>query len=172
MKRSGGFTLVELAVTLAVLGVILSIAIPSFASWLIKLQIRNAAEGMLHGLQLARTEAIKRNSPVTLTLTGGTGWTITDSAGAALQARPSGEGSQSAYITLTSPAGTFPFAMTFGSLGRLTSPATGATLSAVGTSGSDCTSSGPASCLVVQVSAGGQIRMCDPSASATSPRAC
>ncbi|MBN9422785.1 MAG: GspH/FimT family pseudopilin [Candidatus Accumulibacter sp.] len=177
MKRTGGFTLVELAVTLAVLGIILGIAVPSFASWLLKLQIRNAAEGMLHGLQLARTEAIKRNSPVTLTLTGGTGWTITDGSGAVMQARPSGEGSQAAFITVTTPSESFPFPMTFSSLGRLTSagattPVTGATLSAVGISGADCTAAGPESCLVVQVSVGGQIRMCDPSPSATPPRAC
>lgn len=178
MKRSRGFTLVELVVTLAVLGIILGIAIPSFASWLLKLQIRNAGESVLHGLQLARSEAIKRNGAVTLTLTGGTGWTITqtDSAGTTtdIQARPSGEGSQAASITITSPSGTvFPFAMTFGSLGRLTNPAAGVTLSAVGTAGADCTAAGPESCLVVQVSAGGQIRMCDPSpAKYSTPQAC
>lgn len=174
MKRSRGFTLIELVVTLAVLGIILGIAIPSFTSWLLKLQIRNAGEAVLHGLQLARSEAIKRNGAVTLTLTGGTGWTITDSAGASIQERPSGEGSQAASITITSPSDTiFPLAMTFGSLGRLTSPAAGVTLSAVGAAGADCTAAGPDSCLVVQVSAGGQIRMCDPSpAKYSTPQAC
>lgn len=173
MKRQAGFSLVELMVTIAVLGIILGIAAPSFQDWITKLQIRNAAEAVLHGLQLARTEAIKRNGSVTMTLTGGTGWSIIDSGGATIQARPNGEGSKSAFITVTSPSSALPFSVTFSGLGRVTAPATGVTLSIVGTSGSDCTATGPTGCLVIQTSIGGQVHMCNPSPTMYStPQAC
>lgn len=66
--RSPGFTLVELAVGLAVLAILLAAGIPSFAQWIRDAQIRNASESLQSGIQRARVEALRRNRPVTFWL--------------------------------------------------------------------------------------------------------
>lgn len=61
-RRPGdGYSLVELLVTLAIAGVVLAMALPSFAAWLRNIKIRNQADSVLSGLQQARAEAIKSN---------------------------------------------------------------------------------------------------------------
>jgi type IV fimbrial biogenesis protein FimT len=64
--RQSGFTLLEALVVLAVLGVLLGMAIPTFANLQAKQQLQAQAEGLLGSLQLARSEAIRRQQPVTL----------------------------------------------------------------------------------------------------------
>lgn len=66
--RSPGFTLVELAVGLAVLAILLLAGMPSFAQWIRDAQIRNASESLQSGIQRARLEALRRNSSVTFWL--------------------------------------------------------------------------------------------------------
>ena len=63
-----GFSMVEVAVTLAVLGILMASAMPSLGSWMANARIRNTAESMQEGLQKARTEAVRRNQSVTFWL--------------------------------------------------------------------------------------------------------
>jgi type IV fimbrial biogenesis protein FimT len=60
--RATGFTLLELMVTLAVLGILLGIAVPSFQSSLTNSRLTTAANDLVGALQAARSEAIKRNA--------------------------------------------------------------------------------------------------------------
>ena len=60
-RRNGGFTLIELMVGVAILGILLALALPTFTDWLQNSAIRGQADYMLSGLQQARGEAIKRN---------------------------------------------------------------------------------------------------------------
>jgi type IV fimbrial biogenesis protein FimT len=70
MKRiSRGVTLIELAVVLVVVAILLSQAAPAFSAWTRNVQIRTATESMQDGLQLARSEAIRRNRSVMFWLT-------------------------------------------------------------------------------------------------------
>src|SRR6266702_5994433 len=65
-KAQGGFTLVELMVTLAVLSILLCIAIPSFRDAGLPSQLRALANNVVAATRIARSEAIKRNATVTL----------------------------------------------------------------------------------------------------------
>ncbi|WP_287655570.1 GspH/FimT family pseudopilin, partial [Accumulibacter sp.] len=64
MKPGRGFSLVELLVGMAILGVLLAIAMPAFSNWLRNARVRTAAESVQNGLQLARAEAVRRNTSV------------------------------------------------------------------------------------------------------------
>ncbi|HJS21578.1 MAG TPA: GspH/FimT family pseudopilin [Steroidobacteraceae bacterium] len=59
-----GFTLIELMVTLSVAGVILAFAAPNFREFLLNSRMTGSANDLLTSLQLARSEAIKRQRPV------------------------------------------------------------------------------------------------------------
>lgn len=61
-----GFTLVELMVTILVLAVLLMVAVPSFDGVRVSNQLGNYSTALVASSKLARTEAIKRNAPVTL----------------------------------------------------------------------------------------------------------
>ena len=59
-----GFTLVELMITLVVLGLIATLAVPSMTSFFDKRRVIEAAEDLYANVQIARTEAIKRSDSV------------------------------------------------------------------------------------------------------------
>lgn len=61
-----GFTLVELMVTITVLGILLAIAVPSFTDAVLGSKLSSYANNLLASTYLARGEAIKRNSVVNL----------------------------------------------------------------------------------------------------------
>ena len=63
-KRSYGFTLIELMVTLAVMALLLMVGLPRHGDLAAEQQLRASAEGIQAGLQLARAEALRRNVPV------------------------------------------------------------------------------------------------------------
>ncbi len=63
---SRGFTLLELVLALAVLTVLLAVGVPGFSALADKSTLRGAARALHADLWLARSEAIKRNRPVTL----------------------------------------------------------------------------------------------------------
>jgi type IV fimbrial biogenesis protein FimT len=61
---ASGFTLIELMVTLTVVAILLTLAIPSFTGMIDKNRLKNAAETLYADLQFARAEAIKRNKKI------------------------------------------------------------------------------------------------------------
>lgn len=67
-RRQRGFSIIEVAVTLVVLGILLTSAIPNISSWLRNTKLRNESETLMSGLQQARNEAVRRNRPVTFWL--------------------------------------------------------------------------------------------------------
>ena len=79
-RRNAGFSLVELAVTVAVLAIILAIGLPSLRDILTNNRLSGATNEMLGMVQLAKIESIRRNATVDLcpstngTTCGGSDW--------------------------------------------------------------------------------------------------
>ena len=65
-RRAAGFTLIELMVTLTVLGFLLAVAVPSFNNAVLGNKLTGYANSFLASAQLARSEAIKRNAAMTM----------------------------------------------------------------------------------------------------------
>ena len=76
-----GFTLTELMVVVAIVGILTMVAVPSFNSLVQSQRVKNAGFELYSSLALARSEAIKRNSDVTIATTtnanGELSWDIT-----------------------------------------------------------------------------------------------
>ena len=87
-SRASGFTMVEMLVVLAILAVLAAIAAPNMGTMIRTQRVKTASFDVFSGLVLARSEALKRNTTVTVTPVSGDwagGWTVTDSNGHTLR---------------------------------------------------------------------------------------
>lgn len=66
MNRERGFTLVELMITLALVAILATIGVPSFMDLIANNRLTTEANELVSALNLARSEAIKRNTRVTV----------------------------------------------------------------------------------------------------------
>jgi len=76
-----GFTLIELIVTISVVAILLTIAIPNFQTFVLNNRLTGQANDMMTALNYARSEAIKRGLPVSMSSNSGTadwsaGWIV------------------------------------------------------------------------------------------------
>ncbi|MDO8990890.1 MAG: GspH/FimT family pseudopilin [Sideroxyarcus sp.] len=166
-----GFSLVELMIGIAILGILIAVAIPSYRTWILNAQVRNAAESIQNGLQRARAEALKRNTNVSFTLgaANDSSWSVQVGGGGVplgniLESRLSNEGSNSVILT---PVPAVATTVTFDILGR---PIAGG-LTSVGID-STILPTAESQDLSVTIGIGGNIKMCDPNVSSPNPRAC
>jgi type IV fimbrial biogenesis protein FimT len=186
-----GVTLIELMIGITVLGILIMIGLPAMGHWLQNTQIRTHAETTFSGLQLARSEALKRNSSVRFQFvesltTGcvltplGKSWVVSlgDPAGLCaeepsetgamiIQKKDGAEGSPNTVLESSASV------IVFNGLGRMTGGGT-LTVNITNPAGGVCgTVPGQMRCMRVVVSSGGQVRMCDPQVTdATDPRIC
>lgn len=66
MKRQNGVTLIELMVTLSIVAVMLTIAVPGLQQFMISGKLSSIATDFISTLQFARSEAVKRGASVTI----------------------------------------------------------------------------------------------------------
>lgn len=133
-----GFTMTELLIVVAIVGILASLAAPSFSQFIKSQKIKSMGTDLNASLSLARSEAVKRNKNVTLSpdvVTGSwqNGWQIADpdNAGSNIQVH-------SAFAGLTA---TGPASVIYRSSGRIsgaTAPAFN--ISATGVSDQRCVS--------------------------------
>jgi type IV fimbrial biogenesis protein FimT len=91
-RTSAGFTLIELVITVTLLGVLLAIAIPGFRELTLNQGVKTAAFDLFAALEYARSEAIKRPGETVVLKAGAvsdgawsTGWRLLDGAGSKLR---------------------------------------------------------------------------------------
>lgn len=65
-QAHAGFTLVELMVTLVVIGILAIVAVPSVSALISNGRVAGQTEELVASVQLARAEAVRRNTRVTL----------------------------------------------------------------------------------------------------------
>jgi type IV fimbrial biogenesis protein FimT len=85
-RSSGGFTVVELVITVTIAAILTTVAVPSFSGLIASQRAKTAASELFASLLKARSEAIMRNANVTLSPLNGNwkqGWQILDPANTA-----------------------------------------------------------------------------------------
>lgn len=184
-----GVSLIELMIALSIGAFLTVMAVPGYRDWIQNTQLRATAEGILDGLQLARAEAVRRNTTVRFQLTNnlsngcalsatGTHWVVSLDDPAGVCGAAASDTVAPRIVQVGTPAAVNPVvsagqsAFIFNGWGRLTSAA--ADIDVSNTTGGTCVAlGGTMRCLRIVVAATGQIRMCDPSINvATDPLAC
>lgn len=67
--RQHGLSLIETMAVVVIMGIVMAMAVPNFGPWIAGTRIRSTAEGLLAGLQYAKSEATTRNTQVRFQLT-------------------------------------------------------------------------------------------------------
>lgn len=161
-------------ITVAVIGITASIAVPSYRAWIQNTKVRTAAESILNGIQKARSEALMRNTPVRFTLGANSAWTVecvtpatracNDLTSGVVETRSSSDGGTATAVVTPTPGGANN--VTFTGLGvKSTTAGNQLTQVAVSFAGADRN-------LNITLGAGGNVRLCDPNAKSTDPRKC
>lgn len=190
MLRQSGVSLIELLIGLAVLGLMIAIGMPSLATWMQNTQVRSAAESILQGLQVARAEAIRKNTQAIFKLTSSSGvpdWsvladdptiagislTVAVQSWSGVQEKNARVGVELSTATTATPYSTaitsgtgLPASVTFDNFGKMVN---------AGISRIDVTNSADSSArrLVIIITPFGQVKMCDPALSlASNPEGC
>lgn len=173
-RRQRGFNIIEIVVTMLIVAVLATFAMPMYSVWLQNSQMRASAESIMAGLNQARSEAVRGNNAagVRFALVTGNAWRVEQvSDGAVLQQGGGLDLAKNAVVT-PNPVVT---EVVFTPLGQ-TNPAVTVDI--------DVTHADPAQkcianggeirCLRVQVRSGGLIRLCDtnPAIPVGDPRRC
>jgi type IV fimbrial biogenesis protein FimT len=195
-----GFTIVELLIGLTLLAVLIGLGAPAMGSFLQNSKLASVASSYFAGLQIARSEAIRRNVRTEFVLTddavstpdlanvvapavSGRNWVVRAASGPAAfasaveaKAGAEGEGSAAAVAIVVTGSASAPAVFD----GRIPFSGFGGTADGAAYSleitrpgaGTCVHLGGNVRCRRVNISPGGQITSCDPAAPAGDSRAC
>lgn len=174
MKKQRGFSMIEVVITIAILGILLATAMPSVGDWIRNTRIRNSADSMLNGLQQARMEAVRTNKATgfymvsdlsascTLSNTSGS-WVVSvgSPAGACASATIKGlvsDGGGATIMATQADGATAATSVVFSGLGMLTQSGAATAIRKIAVTSADTTSF----VRRIEISPVGLARLCDP----------
>ncbi len=166
-----GVTIIEAMIVLAITAILIMIGVPGLQSWFVSGQVTAKTEAILNGLQLARAEALRRNSRVFFTLGSDFSWTVGcvnavgDLDGDGVADCPSIIQAKAAQEAGSGPTLTGAGTATFNGIGMISTNAdASATISQIDVS---YTTGSTSKALRVLLTSGGQSRLCDPAVTTT-----
>ena len=159
-----GFTLIELLVGVATMSLVVMAVMPSVKTYVLDVKITTAAQAFFDGAQLARSEALRRNAPVTIELTDSNrGWKVKTGPTDSVTEIASKSSESASVLSVDADDKT---AITFNSQGQTTETEAVTVQFLSSGTGSCSKDGGTQRCMNVGVSPGGQVRMCDAAISA------
>jgi type IV fimbrial biogenesis protein FimT len=188
-RRQGGMSIVEILVAIGIIALVIGLGAPSALVWIQNLQIRNAGEAVLNGLQTARLEALRRNTTVAFEVTdpNSVAWhvclfdltSLTCSPGDLATGDPSGQvnarlGVETQFTDFGNPLDggvNVPQLVAFDSFGRV-SPQNPTNIARIDVRNPVMAATDERR-LSIAITVAGQVRMCDPGLSkALNPQGC
>jgi type IV fimbrial biogenesis protein FimT len=159
--RARGFTLIEMMIAVAIMGLLLLLATPGYIEFTANSKVRNVTEGMMNGLRQAQLEAVKRNTNVQFLMTAD-GWEVCcDEDDKVIKSEVVFEAtSANPPKILTEPVGSK--AVTFGGLGRAAEKNADGTDPIAKIKVDPPEKIGTRSLGIAISSLGGNLKMCDP----------
>lgn len=164
IRAARGFTLIEAMVTLAVLGILATVATPYLGAWIDKQRVVGASQTIIDEIQTARSEAIKQSTSIALTISPAAPWFVgvssnstactNDSSSTACLRVTSAANCKGCTMAVPSDASTIVYTFR-----GTTNPVSGATITL---------QSGLGKQLQITVSALGLVTTCSPSSAALS----
>ncbi len=154
-----GFGLIELMITISLLGILTTLAVDNFGTWIQDTKSRSVAESLQNGIRLAQTEAVKQSQKTSFILKG-KNWTVQTtprniSSSTTSQTIHNGAFADAGLVTISEKNKTSPTTqLTFNSIGRLTLPTSDVNYIVSNSHGKRR--------MQVSITIAGKIRMCDP----------